>query len=48
MAQHMTFKQLRIAFQRGILTASQVWEHVPDDITEAEAIMICGPRPTEG
>lgn len=45
MAQSKKFKQIRIAYMRGIKTAAEVWECVPDDITAEEATIICGPRP---
>ena len=39
------YKTLKLKFDLGMITAAQVWAHVPTDLTEEEAARICGPRP---
>lgn len=39
---------IRSLYRQGKMTAAQVWACVPKQITESEAVRICGPKPKEG
>lgn len=39
------YKRIKLRYDLGKITAAQVWERVPADITAEEAAKICGPRP---
>ncbi len=39
------YRAIKMKYDLGKITAAQVWAHVPADITEEEAVRICGPRP---
>lgn len=43
----MNYKLINLKYRMGKMTAAEVWEHVPDQITEEEACRICGPRPKD-
>lgn len=41
----MSYALINLMYRLGKMTAAQVWQHVPADITEQQAAKICGPRP---
>lgn len=44
----MLFLIIKSKYRRGEITAVQVWEYVDEGkITAAQAVLICGPRPSE-
>lgn len=44
----MKYQLIRNMYRLHRITAAQVWEYADNgDITEAQALMICGPRPGE-
>lgn len=44
----MKYKMIRTLYRTHKITAAQVWEYADNgDITEQQAILICGPRPKE-
>ena len=44
----MKHQLIKTMYRMHRITAAQVWEYVDGgDITEAQAISICGPRPKE-
>ena len=44
----MRYQLIKTMYRMHRITAAQVWEYVDSgDITEAQAISSCGPRPKE-
>ena len=44
----MMYAIIKAKYRRREITAAQVWEYADDGkITEAQALLICGPRPKE-